>query len=169
MLGEEYLEKWSLFCCAVGMCHESWNRNLNGKIKNIELKKEMSDKLKQLVNEIHGASFERIVGCGINTNMKLERWHRELKEEEVENVRDESVLIIDEDSNRLSREKEKEAILKEKEKSVVYEEPVELVYEGVERNMQLANDVKNMANAKETKRFDQALRNFMNYIGFSPF
>ncbi|GFR19570.1 hypothetical protein TNCT_212651 [Trichonephila clavata] len=81
-----------------------------------------------------------------------------------ENVRDESVLIIDEDSNRLSREKEKEAILKEKEKSVVYEEPVELVYEGVERNMQLANDVKNMANAKETKRFDQALRNFMNYI-----
>ncbi|GFQ99445.1 hypothetical protein TNCT_671801 [Trichonephila clavata] len=82
----------------------------------------------------------------------------------VENVRNESVLIIDEDSNRLRREKEKEAILKEKEKSVVHEEPVELVYERVERNM-----VKNMANAEQIKRFDQVFKNFMKSIGVSPF
>ncbi|GFW25135.1 uncharacterized protein TNCV_3156381 [Trichonephila clavipes] len=47
----------------------------------------------------------------------------------VANVSDETVLLVDEDSNRLRREKEKEAILKEKEKSVVHEEPTELVYE----------------------------------------
>ncbi|GFR16068.1 uncharacterized protein TNCT_342451 [Trichonephila clavata] len=281
----------------------SWNRNLNGKIKNIELKKEMSDKLKQLVNEIHVVTFERMyedfvqkytkneeaknfityfekiyggrkqkwaycyrVGCGINTNMKLERWHQELKYEEgggrvlrrldkslslvlnavskklmgriisiergkltskistirirhlksckemqgysaeeftptkwvvfktvanrittyeinkakdcdypirchickicihsftcncvdysikftickhihyicqkfptkLENLRDETMLIIDEDSNRLRREKEMEAILKEKEKPIVHEKPVESVYERVKRNL----------------------------------
>ncbi|GFV13518.1 uncharacterized protein TNCV_2575191 [Trichonephila clavipes] len=98
----------------------SWNRNLNGKIKNnIKLKEEMGDKLKKLMNEIHVVTFERMyedfvqeytkneesknfveyyvksyggrkqkwaycyrVGCEINTNMKLERWHRELKYEE---------------------------------------------------------------------------------------
>ncbi|GFW46961.1 uncharacterized protein TNCV_3485731 [Trichonephila clavipes] len=98
----------------------SWNRNLNGKIKNnIKLKEEMSDKLKKLMNEIHVVTFERMyedfvqeytkneesknfveyfvksyggrkqkwayfyrVRCEINTNMKLERWHRELKYEE---------------------------------------------------------------------------------------
>ncbi|GFU62653.1 hypothetical protein TNCV_2205131 [Trichonephila clavipes] len=47
----------------------------------------------------------------------------------VANVSDETVLLVDEDSNRLRREKEKEAILKEMEKSVVHEEPTELVYE----------------------------------------
>ncbi|GFR30097.1 uncharacterized protein TNCT_591611 [Trichonephila clavata] len=78
-------------------------------------------------------------------------------------------FTIYEDSNRLRREKVKGVILKEKEKSVVLEEPVELVYERVERNMQLVNDVKNMANAEHIKRFDQALKNFMKSIGVSPF
>ncbi|GFT69012.1 uncharacterized protein TNCV_3033291 [Trichonephila clavipes] len=41
----------------------------------------------------------------------------------------ETVLLVDEDSNRLRREKE--AILKEKEKSVVHEEPTELVCDQV--------------------------------------
>ncbi|GFY67324.1 hypothetical protein TNIN_123371 [Trichonephila inaurata madagascariensis] len=60
----------------------------------------------------------------------------------VANVSDENVLLVDEDSNRLRREKEKEAILKEKEKSVVHEEPTELIYEQVERNIQLLNNLK---------------------------
>ncbi|GFX31432.1 hypothetical protein TNCV_432741 [Trichonephila clavipes] len=47
----------------------------------------------------------------------------------VVNVSDETVLLVDEDSNRLRREKEKKAILKEKEMSVVHEEPTKLVYE----------------------------------------
>ncbi|GFV83681.1 putative zinc finger transcription factor protein 17 [Trichonephila clavipes] len=39
----------------------SWNRNLNGKIKNnIKLKEEMGDKLKKLMNEIHVVTFERM-------------------------------------------------------------------------------------------------------------
>ncbi|GFW28103.1 uncharacterized protein TNCV_2817821 [Trichonephila clavipes] len=57
----------------------------------------------------------------------------------VANVSDETVLLVDEDSNRLRREKE--AILKEMEKSVVHEEPTELVYEQVKRDVQSLNNV----------------------------
>ncbi|GFW31989.1 hypothetical protein TNCV_2600161 [Trichonephila clavipes] len=66
-------------------------------------------------------------------------------------------ILHDEDSDRLRREKE--AILKEKEKSVVHEEPTELVYEQVERNIQLLNKVINMANAEQIKRIDQDVKN----------
>ncbi|GFS56096.1 uncharacterized protein TNCV_1650381 [Trichonephila clavipes] len=83
----------------------SWNRNLNSTVKDAELRKEMDNKLKTLVAEIDELTFERIYddfvqnytkneesmknyegrkekwahchrfGCGININMKLERWH----------------------------------------------------------------------------------------------
>ncbi|GFU97419.1 uncharacterized protein TNCV_1912741 [Trichonephila clavipes] len=76
-------------------------------------------------------------------------------------------ILHDEDSNRLRREKE--AILKEKEKSVVHEEPTELVYEQVERNIQLLNKVINMANAEQIKRIDQDVKNLLQCIGVSPF
>ncbi|GFX59992.1 hypothetical protein TNCV_4985031 [Trichonephila clavipes] len=79
----------------------------------------------------------------------------------------ETVLLVDEDSNRLRREKE--AILKEKEKSVVHEEPTELVYEQVKRNMQLLNKVINMANAEQVKRIDQDVKNILQYMDVSPF
>ncbi|GFX09647.1 uncharacterized protein TNCV_2186431 [Trichonephila clavipes] len=87
----------------------------------------------------------------------------------VANVSDETVLLVDEDSNRLRREKEKEAILKEKEKSVVHEEPTELVYEQVKRNMQLLNNVINIANAEQIKRIDQDVKNLLQFMGVSPF
>ncbi|GFX03200.1 uncharacterized protein TNCV_1700841 [Trichonephila clavipes] len=79
---------------------------------------------------------------------------------------DESILH-DEDSNRLRREKE--AILKEKEKSVVHEEPTELVYGQVKRNMQLLNNVINIANAEQIKGIDQDVKNMLQYMGVSSF
>ncbi|GFW46962.1 hypothetical protein TNCV_3485741 [Trichonephila clavipes] len=86
----------------------------------------------------------------------------------VANVSDETVLLVDEDSNRLRREKEKEAILKEMEKSVVHEEPTELVYEQVKRDVQLLNNVINMANAEQIKRIGQDVKNILQYMGVSP-
>ncbi|GFU38811.1 uncharacterized protein TNCV_1754761 [Trichonephila clavipes] len=86
----------------------------------------------------------------------------------VTNVSDETVLLVDEDSNHLRREKEKEAILKEMEKSVVHEEPTELVYEQVERDVQLLNNVINMANAEQIKRIGQDVKNILQYMGVSP-
>ncbi|GFX63054.1 transposase [Trichonephila clavipes] len=77
-------------------------------------------------------------------------------------------LNADEDSNRLRREKEKEAILKEMEKSVVHEEPTELVYEQVERDAQLLNNVIKMANAEQIKRIGQDVKNILQYMGVSP-
>ncbi|GFS64294.1 uncharacterized protein TNCV_3946081 [Trichonephila clavipes] len=74
-----------------------------------------------------------------------------------------------EDSNRLRREKEKEAILKEKEKSVVHEEPTELVYEQVKINMQLLNNAINIANAEKIKRIDQDVKNLLQFMDISPF
>ncbi|GFV83682.1 uncharacterized protein TNCV_2554701 [Trichonephila clavipes] len=87
----------------------------------------------------------------------------------VANVSDETVLLVDEDSNRLRREKEKEAILKEKEKSVVHEEPTELVYEQVKRNMQLLNNAIDIANAEQIKRIDQDVKNLLQFMDISPF
>ncbi|GFS74260.1 c2H2-type domain-containing protein [Trichonephila clavipes] len=79
---------------------------------------------------------------------------------------DESILH-GEDSNRLRREKE--AILKEKEKSVLHEEPTELVYEQVKRDVQLLNNVIYMANAEQIKRIGQDVKNILQYMGVSPF
>ncbi|GFU65825.1 hypothetical protein TNCV_567341 [Trichonephila clavipes] len=87
----------------------------------------------------------------------------------VANVSDETVLLVDEDSNRLRREKEKEAILKEKEKSVVHEEPTELVYEQVKRNMQLLNNAIDIANAEQIKRIDQDVKNLLQFMDISLF
>ncbi|GFT46112.1 hypothetical protein TNCV_3566191 [Trichonephila clavipes] len=87
----------------------------------------------------------------------------------VANVSDETVLLVDEDSNCLRREKEKEAILKEKEKSVVHEEPTELVYEQVKRNMQLLNNGIDKANAEQIKRIDQDVKNLLQFMDISPF
>ncbi|GFT91801.1 hypothetical protein TNCV_1689851 [Trichonephila clavipes] len=84
----------------------------------------------------------------------------------VANVSDETVLLVDEDSNRLRRKKE--AILKEMEKSVVHEEPTELVYEQVERDVQMLNNVIKMANAEQIKRIGQDVKNILQYMGVSP-
>ncbi|GFV23614.1 hypothetical protein TNCV_462391 [Trichonephila clavipes] len=79
----------------------------------------------------------------------------------VANVSDETVLLVDEDSNRLRRKK-KEAILKEMEKSVVHEEPTELVYEQVERDVQMLNNVIKMANAEQIKRIGQDVKTYFS-------
>ncbi|GFT91814.1 hypothetical protein TNCV_575871 [Trichonephila clavipes] len=84
----------------------------------------------------------------------------------VANVSDETVLLVDEDSNRLRRKKE--AILKEMEKSVVHEEPTELVYEQVERDVQMLNNVIKMANAEQIKRIGQDVKNILQYMSVSP-
>ncbi|GFX22049.1 uncharacterized protein TNCV_4857171 [Trichonephila clavipes] len=116
------------------------------------------------------AYYHRI-GCGINVNMKLERWHILLKYEEgnVENVSNETTLTIDEDSNHLRREKEREAILREKEKSVVYEERAELVYERIRRRTQFIDTAASVASTEEMKRLDQCLENLMKHMGYSEF
>ncbi|GFW32591.1 hypothetical protein TNCV_565361 [Trichonephila clavipes] len=99
--------------------------------------------------------------------MKLERWHRLLKYEEgnVENVSNETTLTIDEDSNNLRREKEREAILREKEKSVVCEKRAELVYEQIRRRTQFINTA---ASTKEMKCLDQCLED-LKHMGYSEF
>ncbi|GFX63426.1 uncharacterized protein TNCV_3620291 [Trichonephila clavipes] len=120
------------------------------------------------------------IGCGINVNMKLERWHRLLKYEEgnrktikrlvdVENVSNETTLTIDEDSNHLRREKEREAILREKEKSVVCEERAELVYEQIRRRTQFINTAASVASTEEIKCLDQCLEDLMKHMGYSEF
>ncbi|GFT08858.1 hypothetical protein TNCV_2407131 [Trichonephila clavipes] len=102
--------------------------------------------------------------------MKLERWHRLLKYEEgnVENVSNETTLTIDEDSNHLRREKEREAILREKEKSVVCEECAELVYEQIRRRTQFINTAAS-ASTEEIKCLDQCLEDLMKHMGYSEF
>ncbi|GFX03038.1 hypothetical protein TNCV_3261831 [Trichonephila clavipes] len=109
------------------------------------------------------------IGCGINVNMKLERWHRLLKYEEgnVENVSNETTLTIDEDSNHLRREKE--AILRKKEKSVVCQERAELVYERIRRRTQFINTAASVASTEEMKRLDQCLEDLMKHMGYSEF
>ncbi|GFT87474.1 uncharacterized protein NPIL_184221 [Nephila pilipes] len=103
--------------CSWHVLH-SWNRNLNNKINNSELKNIKKDELRNLMREVDIVTFEHMfkcfvekhrendaikgfinyflkfyggrkekwaycyrVGCGVNTNMKLERWHRNLKYE----------------------------------------------------------------------------------------
>ncbi|GFX18874.1 hypothetical protein TNCV_321801 [Trichonephila clavipes] len=103
--------------------------------------------------------------------MKLERWHRLLKYEEgnVENVSNETTLTIDEDSNHLRREKEREAILREKEKSVVCEERAELVYKQIRRCMQFINTAASVASTEEMKCLNQCLEDLMKHMGYSEF
>ncbi|GFU18943.1 hypothetical protein TNCV_2347341 [Trichonephila clavipes] len=149
----------------------------------------MKNKLTTLVSEINKSTFECIyddfvknyggrkekwaychrIGCGINVNMKLERWHRLLKYEEgnVENVSNETPLTIDEDSNHLRREKE--AILREKEKSVVCEERAELVYEQIRRRTQFINTAASVASTEEIKCLDQCLEDLTKHMGYSEF
>ncbi|GFU03950.1 hypothetical protein TNCV_198371 [Trichonephila clavipes] len=76
---------------------------------------------------------------------------------------------IDEDSNHLRREKEREAILREKEKSVVCEERAELVYERIRRRTQFINTAASAASTEEMKRLDQCLENLMKHMGYSEF
>ncbi|GFQ77233.1 hypothetical protein TNCT_559651 [Trichonephila clavata] len=63
------------------------------------------------------------------------------------------MLIIDEDSNCLRREKEMEEILKEKEKSVVHEKPVESVYERVKRNIRYIYTAVDRWQQQESRHF----------------
>ncbi|GFX32191.1 hypothetical protein TNCV_1702551 [Trichonephila clavipes] len=46
--------------------------------------------------------------------------------------------------------------------------PTELVYEQVERDVQLLNNVINMANAEQIKRIGQDVKNILQYMGVSP-
>ncbi|GFS89622.1 hypothetical protein NPIL_351171 [Nephila pilipes] len=63
-------------------------------------------------------------------------------------VIDETVLIIDEDFNRLMREKEKEAILKEKEKCHISDKS-ESTKEAIEKYSQIINYLKAKAHTNE--------------------
>ncbi|GFU83909.1 hypothetical protein TNCV_3852311 [Trichonephila clavipes] len=82
---------------------------------------------------------------------------------------------IDEDSNHLRREKEREAILRKKEKSVVCEERAELVYERIRRRTQFINTAASAASTEEMKRLDQCFSNYqcledlMKHMGYSEF
>ncbi|GFW35100.1 DDE_Tnp_IS1595 domain-containing protein [Trichonephila clavipes] len=76
---------------------------------------------------------------------------------------------IDEDSNHLRREKEREAILREKEKSVVCEERAELVYERIRRRTQFINTAASAASTEEMKRLDLCLEDLMKHMGYSEF
>ncbi|GFW01175.1 hypothetical protein TNCV_1764121 [Trichonephila clavipes] len=77
--------------------------------------------------------------------------------------------MIDEDSNHLRREKEREAILREKEKSVVCEERTELVYERIRRRMQLISTAASVASTEEMKHLNQCLEDLMKHMGYSGF
>ncbi|GFX32155.1 uncharacterized protein TNCV_3543531 [Trichonephila clavipes] len=59
-LAKSILEMLNTTCYAVGMYHESWNRNLSSKVKDPELRKEMKNKLTTLVSEIDELTFEHI-------------------------------------------------------------------------------------------------------------
>ncbi|GFY25682.1 uncharacterized protein TNCV_3060151 [Trichonephila clavipes] len=100
-------------------------------------------------------------------------WNRNLSSKKfpctVENVSNETTLTIDEDSNHLRREKEREAILIEKEKYVVCEERAELVYERIRRRMQFINTAASVASTEEMKRLNQCLEDLMKHMGYSEF
>ncbi|GFV84940.1 uncharacterized protein TNCV_3892781 [Trichonephila clavipes] len=87
----------------------------------------------------------------------------------VENVSNETTLTIDEDSNHLRREKEREAILIEKEKYAVCEERAELVYKRIRRRMQFINTAASVASTEEMKRLNQCLEDLMKHMGYSEF
>ncbi|GFX36239.1 hypothetical protein TNCV_2065771 [Trichonephila clavipes] len=86
---------------------------------------------------------------------------------EVENVSNETALIIDEDSNHLRGEKG--AILREKEKSVVCEERAELVYERISRCTQFINTAASVASTEEMKCLNQCLEDLMKHMSYSEF
>ncbi|GFW94154.1 uncharacterized protein TNCV_1978941 [Trichonephila clavipes] len=100
-------------------------------------------------------------------------WNRNLSSKKfpytVENVSNETILTIDEDSNHLRREKEREANLREKEKSVVCEERAELVYERIRRRTQFRNTAASVASTEEMKHLDQCLEDLMKHMGYSEF
>ncbi|GFW94066.1 uncharacterized protein TNCV_1713151 [Trichonephila clavipes] len=161
--------------------------------KNEELKNFVEYFVKNYGGRKEKWAYCHRIGCGININMKLERWHRLLKYEEgndyavkftickhihyicqkfpctVENVSNETTLTIDEDSNHLRREKEREAILIEKEKYAVCEERAELVYERIRRRMQFINTAASVASTEEMKRLNQCLEDLMKHMGYSEF
>ncbi|GFT68179.1 uncharacterized protein TNCV_373141 [Trichonephila clavipes] len=87
----------------------------------------------------------------------------------VENVSNETTLTIDENSNHLRREKERDAILREKEKSVVCEERAELVYKQIRRRMQFISTSASVASTEEIKRLNQCLEDLMKHMGYSEF
>ncbi|GFV62603.1 uncharacterized protein TNCV_2528281 [Trichonephila clavipes] len=87
----------------------------------------------------------------------------------VENVSNETTLTVDEDSNHLRREKEREAILREKEESVVREERAELVYERIRRRTQFINTAASVASTEQMKHLDQCLEDLMKHMGYSEF
>ncbi|GFT64586.1 uncharacterized protein TNCV_649641 [Trichonephila clavipes] len=96
-------------------------------------------------------AYCRRIRCGINVNMKLERWQRLLKYEEG------------------NGEKKKEAILGEKKKSVVCEEHAELVCERIRRCTQFINTAASVSSTEEMKRLDQCLEDLMKHMGYSEF
>ncbi|GFW10124.1 uncharacterized protein TNCV_2569081 [Trichonephila clavipes] len=125
------------------------------------------------------------IGYGINVNMKLGRWHRLLKyqgndyavkftickhiQKIFRNFHIQLKILVDENSNHLRREKEREAILREKEDTVVCEERAELVYERIRRRTQFINTAASVASTEEMKHLDQCLEDLMKHMGYSEF